>query len=260
MHLRSFVLKGLCQINPDLQHPVLNESVNELAVRLGGLDFVLNPDCPQLVSVAGIIGVGKTTLAKTLSNYFDCELLLEPYDTNPFLPGVYAGKRELALDSQLYFLTSRTHQLGRDVLPPGQLAVSDYVFDKERIYARRLLNSEQLELYRKLYQPCSAQVTAPALVIYLRDSPQKCLERIHQRNRPYEQRIQLQFLEALSSDYQRLFADWKICPVIRLSMSQFDCMRDGDIEHLARQIKCYVALHQLSSDSRISPAARGRGN
>jgi deoxyguanosine kinase len=260
MHLRTFVLKGLCQINPDLQHPVLNESVNELAVRLGGSDFVLNLDCPQIVNVAGIIGVGKTTLAKALSNYFGCELLLEPYDTNPYMPDVYAGKKELALDSQLYFLTSRTRQLGRDVLPAGQLAVSDYVFDKERIYARRLLNDEQLELYWKLYQPYSAQVTAPALVIYLRDTPQKCLERIHQRNRPYEQRIQLQFLEALSSDYHRLFADWKTCPVIRLSMSQFDCMRDGDIEHLVSQIRCYVALHQLSSDSRISPAARGRGN
>jgi deoxyguanosine kinase len=245
MHLRSFVLTGLCQLNPDLQHPVLNESVNELATRLAGSDFVMNPDHPQLISVAGIIGVGKTTLARTLASYFGCKLLLEPYDTNPYMPDVYAGKKELALDSQLYFLTSRIHQLSGGMLSPGQFAITDYVFEKELIYARRLLDNQQLELYEKLYYPCSAQVTAPVLVLYLRDSTQKCLQRIHDRNRPYEQRIQLHFLEALSSDYERLFADWKTCPVIRISMPQFDCTRDGDIEHLANQLRHYVACSSV---------------
>jgi len=241
MHLRWFVLKGLCQLNGDLIHPVIKESVKELAARLGGFDFALNPDVPQLVSIAGIIGVGKTTLAKNLANQLSCKLLLEPYDTNPFLPSVYAGKKELALDSQLYFLTSRISQLNRNVLAPGQIVITDYVFNKERIYANRLLNAQQLDLYDKIYQPTRAEVTQPTLVIYLRDSLQKCLVRIHQRGRSYEQKIELQFLEALSSDYEQLFADWKTCPVIRIFMSEFDCSRDGDIEHLINQIKCYVA-------------------
>ena len=240
MHLRSFVLKGLCQLNGDLIHPVIKESVNELADRLGGSDFVLNPELPQLVSIAGIIGVGKTTLAKNLANQLGCKLLLEPYDTNPFLPAVYAGKKELALDSQLYFLTSRISQLNRNALAPGQIVISDYVFNKERIYARRLLNAQQLDLYDNIYQPTSAEVTQPTLVIYLRDSLQKCLERIHQRGRPYEQKIEPQFLEALSSDYEQLFTGWRACPVIRISMSEFDCTRDGDIEHLTNQIRSYV--------------------
>ena len=241
MHLRSFVLKGLCQLKGDLIHPVIKESVKELAARLGGFDFALNPDVPQLVSIAGIIGVGKTTLAKNLSNQLGCKLLLEPYDTNPFLPDVYAGKKELALDSQLYFLTSRISQLNRNALAPGQIVITDYVFDKERIYANRLLNAQQLDLYDKIYQPTRAEVTQPTLVIYLRDSLQICLERIHQRGRSYEQKIELQFLEALNSDYEQLFTEWRACPVIRISMSQFDCSRDGDIEHLINQIKCYVA-------------------
>lgn len=92
MHLRSFVLKGLRQLNGDLLHPVIKEPVSELADRLGGCDFVLNPDVPQLISMAGVIGVGKTTLTKKLSKKLRCQLLLEPYDTNPFLPAVYAGK------------------------------------------------------------------------------------------------------------------------------------------------------------------------
>ncbi|MGB2809318.1 MAG: 2-amino-4-hydroxy-6-hydroxymethyldihydropteridine diphosphokinase [Sedimentisphaerales bacterium] len=251
MHLRSFVLKGLCELNPELVHPVINESVNELAARLNGADYVLNPNIPQLVSIAGIIGVGKTTLAEKLAKHLGCKLLLEAYDTNPFMPDVYAGKKQFALDSQLYFLTSRTEQLNPNILARGQIAVSDYVFDKELIYARRLLDNQQLALYEKTYPPFAGQVALPVLVIYLQDSAQGCLERIHRRNRPYEQKIELHFLEALGSDYELLFADWKTCPVIRVLISEFDCTKDADISHLAEQIKCYIA-----SDSVIAKAAK----
>jgi len=242
MHLRFFVLKGLCQFAPGLLHPVIKESMSELTARLGGNDFVLNPDVPQLVSVAGVIGVGKTTLTKKLSNSLGCRLILESYDTNPFMPDVYAGKKELALDSQLYFLTSRIQQLSPNILTQGQIAISDYIFNKEFFYARRLLNTQQLALYEQICAPLASTVAAPVLVIYLQDSAKKCLERIHKRNRPYEQKIKLQFLEALSADYEHLFADWKLSPVIRISMSKFDCTKDRDIDHLANQIKSYVAV------------------
>ena len=242
MHLRSFVLKGLCRLNPELLHPLIKEPMIELAARLGGNDFVPNPGLPQLVSITGIIGVGKTTLSKKLSKLLNCKVLLEAYDTNPFMPDVYAGKKELALDSQIYFLTSRIEQLNHNVLAPGQLAISDYIFDKELIYARRLLNAQQLALYEKVYQPLDEKVTLPVLVIYLKDSAKKCLERIHRRNRPYEQKIELQFLEALNSDYEQLFKNWKTCPVIRMQMSKLDCMKDASIDHLANQIKSYIAV------------------
>jgi 2-amino-4-hydroxy-6-hydroxymethyldihydropteridine diphosphokinase len=242
MHLRSFVLSGLCQLNPELPHPVIKEPISELAARLGGADFVPDHERPQLVSIAGVIGVGKTTLAKKLSNSLHSKLLLEPYDKNPFLPEVYAGKKELALDSQLYFLNSRIEQLNLHAFPAGQTTVSDYIFDKELIYARRLLNPQQLTSYERSYQPAAAKVATPVLVIYLYDSAKKCLDRIHTRNRPYEQVIEPQFLEQLAADYERLFADWKLCPVIRISMSNFDCTRNGDIEHLTNQITSYVAV------------------
>jgi 2-amino-4-hydroxy-6-hydroxymethyldihydropteridine diphosphokinase len=240
MHLRSFVLTGLCQLDGDLFHPVMRESVSELASRLNGLDFAINADLPQLVCIAGIIGVGKTTLTKELSNRLGCKVLLEPYDTNPFLPEVYAGKKELALDSQLYFLTNRVEQLDRNLLAEGQVCISDYVFDKELIYARRLLDAQQLALYEEIYPPFAGKVAGPVLVIYMQDSAQNCLERIHSRNRPYEQQIRLQFLEMLSSDYERLFGDWKTCPVIRVPKAE-----DADIDHLANQIEYYTAGHRV---------------
>lgn len=242
MHLRSFVLSPLSQLNPQFLHPVLKEPVSELAARLNGADFAPNPNLPQLISIAGVIGVGKTTLAQKLSNSLNCKLLLEPYDKNPYLPDVYAGKKELALHSQLYFLNSRIDQLNPGALTTGQVAVTDYIFDKELIYARRLLNPQQLASYEKTYQPSAGKVATPVLIIYLHDSAQKCLERIHERSRPYEQVIKLKFLEKLSADYDQLLTDWKLCPVIRISMSKFNCTRNGDIDYLTNQIKSYVAV------------------
>ncbi len=241
MHLRSFVLAGLCRLNPELLHPAMNVPIDELAARLNGCNFTFEPDKPQLISIAGNIGVGKTTLAKELAGRFECNALFEPYDANPFMPEVYAGKNELALDSQLFFLTSRVEQLDCNNLISGKICISDYVFDKELIYAGTLLNSRQLELYEEIYRNSATNVTTPVLVIYMRDSVQNCLERIHSRNRPYEQRIKLDFLKQLDSDYEQLFLDWKHSPVIRISTSQLDYSDNTYIENLFNQIKYYIA-------------------
>ncbi|MBN1359703.1 MAG: 2-amino-4-hydroxy-6-hydroxymethyldihydropteridine diphosphokinase [Sedimentisphaerales bacterium] len=246
MHLRSFVLDGLCQLDPSLVHPLFKETVSELAARLAGGDFALNSNAPQLVSVAGLIGVGKTTLAQRLAVALEGEILLEPYDTNPFLPQVYAGKKELALDSQLYFLVCRAAQLGADALTPGRIFLTDYVFEKELIYAQQLLNEDQFKLYEQIYVAFVDRVATPALVIYLQDSPEKCLERIHQRNRPYEQQIGLDFLKGLYADYEQLFGGWKKSPVVRISAEKVRPGDDAAVRHLALQVKAYVAASKAS--------------
>lgn len=235
MHLRSFVLEGLCELDAGLVHPILNVPVDDLKTRLNGGDFALDADRPQLVSIAGNIGVGKTTLAEKLADRFESKLLLEPYDANPFLPDVYAGKKELALDSQLFFLIHRSEQLNPSALARNRMNLSDYIFEKELIYARRLLDAQQLALYERIYPPFAEKVVAPVLVIYIRDPAADCLERIHSRNRPYEQRIELAFLEALGADYDRRFENWTKSPVIRISTLQAT-----DVDHLAHQLKYYT--------------------
>jgi 2-amino-4-hydroxy-6-hydroxymethyldihydropteridine diphosphokinase len=239
MHLRSFVLNGLRQFNPNLRHPILNETVEVLAERLNGESFVFRPDVPQIIYLAGNIGAGKTTLAKKLGAILSCRVILEAYDTNPYLARVYAGNRELALDSQLYFLTSRLEQLGPGALEKGRPVVADYIFQKEQIYAKLLLNAEQLALYQKVYALVSPVVAGPALVIYLRNSPRQCLERIHRRNRPYEQGIENGFLETINTGYEQLLSGWKLCPVIRLS--DFDCLDENAVDSLGRQVKYYIS-------------------
>jgi len=244
MHFRSFVLKCLVQIDPGIIHPVMKVSIGELASRLNDCDFALNSDLPQLISIAGNIGVGKTTLAKKLAEYFSCEILYEPYDTNPFLPEVYAGKYELSLDSQLYFLTRRVEQLNQRVLLSKKVYISDYVFDKELIYARALLDSKQLALYKDIYEPLSKNVCNPVLVIYMHDSEKECLDRIHNRNRPYEQRIELGFLEEISEYYESLFEKWVKSPVMKISTSDLDYSKPESVEKIIQQIKFYAAVEK----------------
>ncbi len=241
MHLRSFVLDGLCQLDRDLRHPLFNEPVWELTRRLGGGDFMLDPAGPQLVSIAGLIGVGKTTLMKRLAEALEGQMVLEPYDTNPFLAKVYAGHKDLALDSQLYFLLNRADQLRPGALSQDSVSLTDYIFEKELIYARRLLDDEQRKLYERVYEQFARTVKDPVLVIYLEDLPEHCLERIHQRNRPYEQQITLEFLETLHQDYEQLFESWEGCPLIRLPASRVGIDDDKAIEHVALQVKAYVA-------------------
>ncbi|MFC1676429.1 2-amino-4-hydroxy-6-hydroxymethyldihydropteridine diphosphokinase [Planctomycetota bacterium] len=242
LHLRSFVLEGLCQLAPDLVHPILKVTVKELASRLGGGNFTIEADKPQLISIAGLIGIGKTTLTEKLAEAFNADQLLEPYDTNPFMSEVYAGKEELALDSELYFLTERAEQLSPDKLTAAKVYISDYLLEKSLIYAKFWLNSEQLSLYKKLHHPLADTLVSPALVIYLHDTVSNCLDRIHKRNRPYEQKIEPAFLEALDASYKKLFDNWKKSPVISIDLAKFNCMAKNDIDQLAEQIKNYISI------------------
>lgn len=242
MHLRSFVLEPLCQLNEDLPHPVLDIRMGELKQRLNGQSFALDASVPQLVSIAGNIGVGKTTLAECLQAQLGGTVLYEPYDTNPFLPDVYAGKTELALDSQLHFLVNRAQQLNPSVLTGGQAYFSDYLFEKELVYAERLLDARQWQLYQEIYRPFAKMVIEPILVLYLQDASDRCLTRIQRRNRAYEQGIQTSFLDGLSEAYDRRLADWRKSPVLRLDVAGFDCLCEDHIKELAGQIRHYTLL------------------
>lgn len=240
MHLRSFVLNAMCELAPDLQHPVLKRTIKELRDRLNGRDFFIEQDQCRLISVAGIIGAGKTTLANALSDCLGWRMIAEAYDTNPYLPRVYGGEAEFALDSQLYFLKSRVEQLKRSELHPREFAVSDYIFEKEMIYARLLLNSEQLADYTPQYEQLSGKISPPTLVIYLDVPPDKCLDRIHLRNRPYEQKIKKDLLENLYQAYNDLFKDWHQCPVIRIYGYEYDFREPEDMERLASEVVAYL--------------------
>jgi len=239
MHLRSFVLKGLLELNPDLVCPRLRRPLRVLAQRLNGGNFALDPGRLQLISIGGLIGVGKSTLAERLARVFSAHLLKEEYDKNPFLEKVYHGQSHLALDSELFFLGSSASQLRKDGKLRQGIAVSDYVFFKALIYARQWLDSDALSQYMQVYESVANQVHTPVLVIFLEDTVSNCLERIRCRNRPYEQGIDASFLEAQRNGYEEILARWTACPVIRLNAAE--CVHPEQILPLAKEISYYLA-------------------
>lgn len=239
LHLRSFVLTGMCELASRVVHPVLGNTMQQLYQRLNGSNYWIDPQRPQLISITGNIGVGKTTLATELAKRMNAKFIAENYDDNPYLPDVYAGNTELALDSELFFLSSGASQLCKDRLDTSCCYISDYVFDKALIYASGWLKDSDLEIYRKHYESVRTGVVDPILVIYMIDTIENCLDRIHRRNRPYEQQIEMPFLEHLANGYDALYTDYRVCPVIRIRPDQ--CRTAEQVDHFAEQIRYYIA-------------------
>lgn len=239
IHLRSFVLRGMVELNPSVKHPLLNRTMQELYDRLNGESFSLDPAQLQLISVAGLIGVGKTTLAERLAAALGGTLIREEYDKNPYLGKVYEGRSDLALDSELFFLSSSATQLRKDRNRKGGIFVSDYAFVKALMYARLWLDSKQLRKYMQMYDSVCRQVHPPVLMIYLQDTVENCLERIVRRRRPYEQAIEPAFLEVQKNAYDEIFAHWKTCPLIRLKAQ--DCLQEQQVQELSRECSFYLA-------------------
>ncbi len=248
MILREFVLRPLAELVPQRCLPGHAEPVCDLAARLQGRSYTYPEKRPFVIAIAGNIGAGKTTLTNCLGPELGAEVLHEPYKSNPFLPQVYAGVQDLALDSQLYFLANRADQLSERTLVPDRVYVADYIFEKERVYASLLLQGAQLDLYERLYPHLVRQIVPPSLVIHLEYEIEGCLERIRRRGRQYEQSIQADFLHALNQAYEALLGDWSLCPVIRLCVEDFDCLRAEHVTTLVRQVQAYMSAARMGND------------
>jgi deoxyguanosine kinase len=191
---------------------------------------------PHLIAVAGVVGVGKTTLAENLAQALSARLIREEYDRNPFLPGQWAGDADAALPSELFFLFSRARQLHKSRFSDGEISVCDYLFQKNRIFSQLNLDSRQFEIYLHHDRALEQNVIAPATVIYLHDTLENCLDRIARRGRPFEKTITCDWLEKLRRGYDDLIDNWDHCRVIRLDCGCHDVRRGEVVEALAGTI------------------------
>ncbi len=193
----------------------------------------------QFIVVEGPIGVGKTSLAKKLSESLSGTLILEDIDNNPFLDRFYKGGRG-ALPAQLHCLFQRAKQL--EILRQSDLFSSIYVADfhleKDKLFASVNLDSSEMELYEKVYENMDIEKVVPDLVIYLQANPSILLERIARRNVPSEKFIDRNYLENITESFARHYHSYDDGPLLIVNTASIDPL-NNEIEYkqLLEQIK-----------------------
>lgn len=194
----------------------------------------------RYIAVEGPIGVGKTSLARKLSESFGCKLLLEDPEGCPFLARFYEDPKRYALATQLHFLLARSRQqmeLNREGIPPQGL-VADYLFAKERIFAELNLADDELRLYEEIAALQKVEIIQPDLVIYLEAAPDILISRLHKRARSFERRITPQYLEALIQAYRNFFHRYSDASLLVVNCSAIDFVEQGsDLADLIHEIR-----------------------
>lgn len=193
----------------------------------------------NFLAIEGAIGAGTTTLSQLLAEQWMAGLVLEQFEDNPFLERFYEDPSRWAFQTQLAFLASRYRQQTelseRDLFQ--DLVISDYTFDKDRIFARQTLQGDELQLYESLFGLMESAVPTPDLVVYLQSSPERLMANIEKRDRPYERAMDPAYIAGLHDAYNQYFRQYDRTPLLIVNAAEIDFVEDSeDFRELARQI------------------------
>jgi deoxyguanosine kinase len=184
------------------------------------------------LALDGVIGVGKTSLARLLQPTFGAQVLLEVFEENPFLSDFYGDRARYAFQTQIFFLLSRYHQqrLAPDLLAQGSL-IADYTFAKDALFAGINLAGDERLLYTRLHTALADKIPKPDLVVYLRAPTSVLLERIARRGRAYEQHMDPDYIATLVRAYDDYFAAPGASPMLTIECAALDFVNNP--AHLA---------------------------
>jgi deoxyadenosine/deoxycytidine kinase len=193
----------------------------------------------EFIAIEGVIGVGKTSLAKLLTERRNARLVLEQFEDNPFLPKFYEDRERYAFPTQMAFLASRFKQqqqmLSKDLFQ--QLTISDYIFEKDRIFARLNLEDDELALYDSIFNIMTGISATPDLIIYLQSSVDRLMENIRRRDRDYERHISEEYLRDLSDAYNHFFYHYNKSPLMIINTSEIDFVsNEKHLDYIEEQI------------------------
>jgi deoxyguanosine kinase len=184
----------------------------------------------KYIVVEGPIGAGKTTLARKLADSVNAQTLLELPQENPFLERFYRDSARYALPTQMFFLFQRMNQL-RDLAQTDLFdtrVVSDFLLDKDPIFARLTLGDDELHLYQQLYDHLRPQAPVPDLVVYLQAQPATLIERVKKRGLAMEAGISEMYLYGLCESYSRFFYHYDAAPLLIVNTENLNPIEHDD--------------------------------
>jgi deoxyguanosine kinase len=200
------------------------------------------------VAIEGVIGVGKTTLARLLQPAFQSALVLEVFEENPFLSDFYSDRQRYAFQTQIFFLLSRYYQQRRsvpEILKRGEPLITDYTFAKDALFARINFIGDELEMYYRVHDALAEKIPLPDLIVYLRADSDVLMQRIASRDRPYERNMERDYINQLNHAYDTFFIENQArnivgsVTVLTLDTNELDYIRKIDdlkwVENRIRQ-------------------------
>jgi deoxyguanosine kinase len=193
----------------------------------------------KYIAIEGVIGAGKTSLAKMVADKLNAKLVLESFEDNPFLEKFYKNPRRYALHTQMYFLLSRYKQLlelRQDDLFHNYI-ISDYIFEKDKIFAYLNLADDELELYEKMVAFIERNLQTPDLVIYLQSTVERLMANINKRARPAEKTMNETYISDLNEAYNYFFFRYKASRVMIVNATEIDFVNNKfDFDELVAEI------------------------
>jgi deoxyguanosine kinase len=194
----------------------------------------------KYIAIEGVIGVGKTTLARLLQPRFQAQILLEVFEENPFLAGFYQDRGRFAFQTQIFFLLSRYHQQHKAV--PQALRqstlISDYTFAKDELFAWLNLKDDELAMYGRVHAALSEKIPKPDLIVYLRAEHEAIMRRIAQRDRPYERDMDPAYIQELATAYEAWLTNLQEIPVLTVDVTALDFLgSEQDLSLVAKAIQ-----------------------
>ena len=221
------------------------------------------------LAIEGVIGVGKTTLARLLQPVFQAELLLEVFEENPFLSDFYSDRQRYAFQTQIFFLLSRYHQQRRavpEVLERGANLIADYTFEKDALFASINLKGDELEMYYRVHEALAEKIPLPDLILYLRASTDTAMQRIALRDRSYERNMERGYIDEVNQAYELFFMGARnslgeqSVPVLAIDTNNLDYVRHPEsLKLVENRIRQALKLSPFQAELPIQTAAEGEG-